>query len=190
MIKPDSSARQEMARLAPREDVCVNQARALISMSVAENLDVITRQDDDAPRKKLLAHTSALLQPLRHGRPLPRELGHTDDPSVLASALQGKPAGAKLLHGSPSHQMLGHLSFKYKTQLRHGRSPWCINRVVVPPLTGETHVDEFLLSHFVLDIGTCLNHILGLGNVPSPVVLVKPYYRHHSASNISLIPSV
>jgi hypothetical protein len=46
-----------MARLAPREDFYVNQARALISMSVVENLDVITRQDDDAPCKQPLAHT-------------------------------------------------------------------------------------------------------------------------------------
>jgi hypothetical protein len=52
-----------------------------------------------------------------------------------------------------------------------------------------THVDEFLLSHFVLDIGTCLNHLKRLGDFPSPAVLVNPYYEHHGASNISLIPS-
>jgi hypothetical protein len=92
-------------------------------MSDAENLDVITRQDDDTPRKQPLAHTPVLLQPLRHGRPLPRELGCTDDPSVSASAHYGKSAGTNLLHGSPSHQMPRHLSFKYKTQLHHGRSP-------------------------------------------------------------------
>jgi hypothetical protein len=26
-------------------------------------------------------------------------------------------------------------------------------------LNRATYVDEFLLSHFVLDIGTCLNHL-------------------------------
>jgi hypothetical protein len=52
---------------------------------------------------------------------------------------------------------------KYKTQLHHARSPGCINTAVVPPLrdmtTTTTHVDEFLFSHSVLDIGTCLNHL-------------------------------
>jgi hypothetical protein len=71
-------------------------------MGAVENLDVITRQDDDAYRKQPLAHTSALLQPLRHGRPLCRELGRTDDPSVSALALYRKSAGVNLLHGSPS----------------------------------------------------------------------------------------
>jgi hypothetical protein len=57
-------------------------------MDAEENLDVIARQDDDVPRKRSLAHISALLQPLRHGRPLPWELRRTDDP--LASTLYGK----------------------------------------------------------------------------------------------------
>jgi hypothetical protein len=52
-----------------------------------------------------------------------------------------------------------------------------------------THVDELSLSHSILDIGTCLNHLLGLEDFPSPVVLVIPYYRHHGASNISRILS-
>jgi hypothetical protein len=52
-----------------------------------------------------------------------------------------------------------------------------------------THIDECFLSHFVLDIGTCLNHLKGLGNFASPAVLINPYYRHHDVSNISLIPS-
>jgi hypothetical protein len=82
-----------------------------------------------------------------------------DNPSVLASALYGKATGTNLLHGSPSRQMPGHLSFEYKTQLHYGHSPWCINRAVVPPLMGETQGNEFLLSHSFLDIGTCLNHL-------------------------------
>jgi hypothetical protein len=49
-----------MARLALQEDFCINQARALISMSAVENLDVVTRQDDDAPHKQPLAHTPVL----------------------------------------------------------------------------------------------------------------------------------
>jgi hypothetical protein len=61
----------------PQEDFHINQAGALISMSVVGNLDVITRQDDDAPRKQPSALTPVLLQPLQHGRPLPRELGRT-----------------------------------------------------------------------------------------------------------------
>jgi hypothetical protein len=99
-----------MARLAPLEDFCINQARDLISMSAAENLDVIMRQDDDAPRKRPLAHTSVLLQPLRHGRTLLRELRRTNDPSASVSALYGKSTGADLLHGlsgiSPSNTRL------------------------------------------------------------------------------------
>jgi hypothetical protein len=71
------------------------------------------------------------LQPLRHGRPLPRGLRCTNNPS--ASALYGNSAGTNLLNRSPSHQTLGHLSFEYKTQLHCRRSPWCINRAVVPP---------------------------------------------------------
>ena len=45
---------------APREDFCINQAGALISMSAAGNLDVITRQDNDTPRNPPLAHTPVL----------------------------------------------------------------------------------------------------------------------------------
>jgi hypothetical protein len=48
---PDCSARRGTARLTPREDFHINQAGALISKSAAGNLDVITRQDDDTPRK-------------------------------------------------------------------------------------------------------------------------------------------
>ena len=90
---PDCSARRETARLAPREDFCINQAGALISMSAAENLNVITCQGDDTPRKQPLTHTPALLQPLWHGRPPPRGLGYTDDHPVSALALYGKSAG-------------------------------------------------------------------------------------------------
>jgi hypothetical protein len=71
----------------------INQAGALISMSAAGNLDVITRHGDDAPHKQPLTHTLTLLQPLRHGQPPPRGLGCTDEPSVSALALYGKSAG-------------------------------------------------------------------------------------------------
>jgi hypothetical protein len=105
--------------------------------------DIITRQDDDAPRKQPLAHPPALLQPLRHGRPLPWKLGRTDDPS----ALYGESTRVNLLHGSPSGQMPWHLSFKYKTQFRHGRSPGCINRAVATPLAkGDTRRRVLALS--------------------------------------------
>jgi hypothetical protein len=90
---PDYSPRQGTARLTPREDFYVNQAGALISMSAAENLNVITCQGDDTPRKQPLTHTPALLQPLWHGRPPPRGLGYTDDHPVSALALYGKSAG-------------------------------------------------------------------------------------------------
>jgi hypothetical protein len=86
-------------------------------MSAAGNLEVITRQDDDAPHEQPLAHTPALLQPLQHGRPLPWKLEHTDGPLVSASALYEKSAGTNLLHSSPSRQTSGHLSFEYKTRL-------------------------------------------------------------------------
>jgi hypothetical protein len=115
---PDCSARRGTTRLTPRKDFCINQAGALISMSAAGNLNVITRQDNDAPRKQLLSHTSALLQPLWHGRPLSRELGCTNDPSVSVSALYGKSPGMNQLHSSPSCQTSGHLSFEYKARLQ------------------------------------------------------------------------
>jgi hypothetical protein len=57
---PDCSARREMAWLAPREDFYINQTGTLISMSAAGNLDVITCQDDDVPRKQPLAHNLTL----------------------------------------------------------------------------------------------------------------------------------
>jgi hypothetical protein len=59
---PDYSARRGTARLTPREDFRINQVGALISMSAAGNLDVITRQGEDAPHKQPLAHTTAQLQ--------------------------------------------------------------------------------------------------------------------------------
>jgi hypothetical protein len=74
-------------------------------MGAAGNLDIISCQDDDAPRKQPLAHTPTVLQPLQHGRPLPQELGRTDDTSVSASALYGKSAGMNQLHSSSSRQM-------------------------------------------------------------------------------------
>jgi hypothetical protein len=70
----------------------------MILTSAVGNLDVITRHDDDAPRKQPLTHTPTLLQPLRHGQPLPRGLGCTDNTSVSALALYGKLAGMNLLH--------------------------------------------------------------------------------------------
>ena len=73
-------------------------------MGAAGNLNVITRQDDDAPRKQPLARTPTLLQPLRHEQPLPRELGRTDDPSISTSALYRKSAGTNQLHSLPSRQ--------------------------------------------------------------------------------------
>jgi hypothetical protein len=86
----------------PRDDFRLNQVGSLISISATENLDVIPCQDVDAPRKQPLAHTSELLQQLRHGQPLPRGLGRTDDPS----ALYGKSADASQQHSSPSHWLV------------------------------------------------------------------------------------
>jgi hypothetical protein len=113
-------------------------------MNATKNLDVIACQDDDVPRKRTLAHIPALLQPLRRGRPLPRELGRTDDPFALA--LYGKSAGVNLLHGPPSHQVSGHLSFEYKTRLHQGRSPGLINRAGDPPRT-EGSIDIYTERH-------------------------------------------
>jgi hypothetical protein len=86
-------------------------------MSAAGNLGIIMRQDDDTPLKQPLAHTPVLLQPLRHGRSPPQELGCMNDPSISASALYGKSVGTNLLHNSPLCQTSGHLSFEYKTRL-------------------------------------------------------------------------
>jgi hypothetical protein len=69
---PNYGARQETTRLTPREDSCLNQGGALISISVAGNIDAILCQDTDAPHKQPLAHTLALLHQLRHGQPIPR----------------------------------------------------------------------------------------------------------------------
>jgi hypothetical protein len=102
---PDCGARHGTARLMPQEDFRLNQAWALISISVAGNLDVIPCQDADALRKKPLAHTPTLLQQLRHGKSLPWGLGRTDNPSVCTLALYGKSAGASQHHSSPSHRL-------------------------------------------------------------------------------------
>jgi hypothetical protein len=94
------------------------------------------------------------------------------------------------VHRHVDLQTLRHPSFEYNTRLHYGHSPSCINRAVVTPGTmSTTHADEHSLLHFLLDIGTCLNHLQGLGDLPSPAVLVNPYYMHHGASNISLTPS-
>jgi hypothetical protein len=100
-------------------------------MSATGNLDVITWQDDDAPRKQPLAHTLTLFTTTTVWATSPSGARDTDNP--LDSALYVESAGTNLLHGSPSRQMPVHLSFEYKTQLHCGRSPWCINRAVVPP---------------------------------------------------------
>jgi hypothetical protein len=65
-------------------------------MSAAENFDILTRQGDDAPHKKPLAHTPKLLQPLRHGHPLPRELGVRTTPrSRLSTGSQQRESTAR-----------------------------------------------------------------------------------------------
>jgi hypothetical protein len=102
---PECSARQGTARLTPREDFRLNQAGALISKSAARNLDVITCQDADAPRKQPFAHTPALLQQLWHWRPLPRGLERTDNPLVSTSVLYGKSAGVGQQHSSLSRRL-------------------------------------------------------------------------------------
>jgi hypothetical protein len=124
-------------------------------MDAAENIDVIAHQDDDIPHKRPLAHIPSLLQPLRCGRTLPRELRRLDDP--LASALYEKSAGAKLLHSPPSHQAPGHLSFKYKTQLHQGCSPRRINRVGDPPQERETSTQNDTRRR-VLVFSLCLRY--------------------------------
>jgi hypothetical protein len=111
VANPTDGHSAELQRTS-RDSSASTSGRLLRQPSEGSDLDAITHQGDDAPRKQPLAHTPTLLQPLRHRRPLPRELGHTDDPSVSASALYGKSVGANLLHGSLSRQMTGHLSFK------------------------------------------------------------------------------
>jgi hypothetical protein len=122
--RPTSSSALErvlrIARARPRplitsRDGSVNVSERLLHQpsrgsdfdECCRNLDVITRQDDDASRKQPLTHTLALLQSLRHGWPLPRGLGRTDNPSVSASALYGKSAGTNLLHSTPSRETPG-----------------------------------------------------------------------------------
>jgi hypothetical protein len=148
---PDCGARHGMARLMPREDFRLNHVGAPVSISAAENLDVTTRQGTDAPRKQPLAHIRALLQ-LRHGRPLPHELEHTDNPSVSALALYGKSAN-NIVHRHIGLQTTGHLSLEYNTRLHCRHSPSCINRTMVPPgTTSTTHADERSFLHYVLDM--------------------------------------
>jgi hypothetical protein len=88
-------------RLLPRS------SRVLTSISAAGNLGVVPRKDADAPRKKPLAHTRALLQQLWNGQPLHRGLGCTNSPSVSALALSGKPTDASQQHSAPSHRLAG-----------------------------------------------------------------------------------
>jgi hypothetical protein len=156
------SARQGTARPSPWEDFRLNQAVALISISVAGNLDIIMCQHVDIPRKQPLAHTPALLQQLRHGRPLPRGLGRMDNPSISPSALYGKLAGPGQQHSSLSRRLT--YARASLLRIRHSASlqtlPSCINRAVVPPgMIATTHADKRSLLHFVLVIGTCLNHL-------------------------------
>jgi hypothetical protein len=137
-------------------------------MSAARNLDVITRQDDGAPRKQPLTYTSALLQPIRHGWPLPRGLGRTDNPSVSASALYGKLTCTNLVRSTPSRQTPGISCSNTRPDFTkdaplgiyigqgslHGRG------IDIDDINMHTtHVDEHSPSHSVLDIGTCLNHL-------------------------------
>jgi hypothetical protein len=128
-------------------------------MSSVENLDVITRQGDDAPSKQPLAHTPILLQPLRHGGLSLRSSGVWPSPRSRPRLSTGSQQVRIYCTVRRLIKCQGISPSKYKTQLHHERSSRCINRAVVPPLTTTTHIDKFLLSHSVLDTGTCLNHL-------------------------------
>ena len=88
-------------RLPPRP------SGAPTSISATGNLDVIPRKDADAPRKQAFSLTPALLQQLHNGQPLPWGLGCTDNPSVSASALSGKPVDASQQHSAPPRRLAG-----------------------------------------------------------------------------------
>jgi hypothetical protein len=72
----------------------------MISISAEENLDVITRQDDDAPRKQPLAHTQRCYNHYDTGG---LSLGSSSVRTTPRSRLStgSQQAGVNLLHGSP-----------------------------------------------------------------------------------------
>jgi hypothetical protein len=98
---PNYGARQETTWLTPREDFCLNQGGALISISVAGNIDAILCQDADAPHKAI---SSLWPIPWRcynnydMGNLSLGGLGRTDNPSDFALALYAKSAGTSQQH--------------------------------------------------------------------------------------------
>jgi hypothetical protein len=160
---PNCSARQGMAQPTPREDFCLNQVGNLISVSTTGNLDVIPRQGRQRPCKQPLAHTSTLLQQLQHGQPLLRGSGERTTHRLSTGNQQTWVNNT--VRRNIDLQTPGHFSFECNTQLHLVHSPSCINRAVVPPRDEdgrqpqEGWADKRSLLHFVLDIGTCLNHL-------------------------------
>jgi hypothetical protein len=111
------SAHREMAQLAPREDFCINQAGALISMSAAGNLDVITCQDGDAPRKQPLTHTPVLFTTTTAWATSPSGVRAYGQPLGLGLG----PLWEVSKHESTAQYVValgtGQLIFEYKTRL-------------------------------------------------------------------------
>jgi hypothetical protein len=121
---PNGGVHQGMARLTPREDYHLDQAGALISISATGNLDIIPCQDANAPCKQSLAHTPALLQQLRHGQPLPRGLGRTDNPSTSALALYEESTHVSQQHSSLSRRLVD--ARTSLLQIQHSTSLWTL----------------------------------------------------------------
>jgi hypothetical protein len=89
-------------------------SRALISINAVRNHDVTPHRDADAPRKQAFTHTMVLLQQLRYGQPLPRELGRMANPSASTSALSRKSTGTSQQCSAPPRRLTG----------RQDISPW------------------------------------------------------------------
>jgi hypothetical protein len=104
---PNCGTHQGTARLTPREDFCLDHAGALIWISTTGNLDVI--------RARTLTHPVSSLWPIPQrcynnydmGSLSLGGLGRTDNTSVSASALCGKPVGASQPHSAPSRRLAG-----------------------------------------------------------------------------------
>jgi hypothetical protein len=121
-----------MVRLTPQEDFCLDEAGALISINAAGNLDVIPRQDADAPRKQPLAHIWRCYNNYDMGSVSLRGSGarttHQSLPRLSTGNQQAHVNNTVRCH--VGLQMPGHLSSRYNTRLHYGHSPTSISRTV------------------------------------------------------------
>jgi hypothetical protein len=124
----------------PREYFRLDQARALISISVAGNLDVIPCQDADAPHKQPFGPCpGAITTTMAWATSLSGGSGVWTIPRLSTGNQQMQVSNT--VHCYIGLQTPGHLFVGYNIQLHCGRSPLRINRAVVPPERGDTQTN-------------------------------------------------